>query len=216
MTAKTGSIKRLKLLFTNQITISSTWIEVVVLGMKLTAQIESMLFVSAKPLSVRKIADLAEQSAEKVRAALDELKSRLDKDGSGVMLQELGQEVELATRPEANELVRRVIKTETQGELTRPSIEALTILAYRGPMTRPELEQIRGVQSALILRNLMLRGLVEEQETGPLGLSTYAVTFDFLNALGLKSVTALPQYEELRGHTVVQELLADLEKEKDN
>lgn len=184
--------------------------------MKLAAQIESMLFVSAKPLSVRKIADLTEHSAEDVRAALDELKSRLDKDGSGIMLQELGQEVELATRPEANELVRRVIKTETQGELTRPSIEALTILAYRGPLTRPELEQIRGVQSALILRNLMLRGLVEEQETGPLGLPTYTVTFDFLNALGLKSVEALPQYEELRGHTVVQELLADLEKEKNN
>lgn len=184
--------------------------------MKLASQIESMLFVSVKPLSIRKIADITERSAEDVQAALHELKVRLDKEGSGIMLQELGHEVELATRPEADVWARRVIKAETQGELTRPSLETLTILSYRGPMTRPELEQIRGVQSALILRNLMLRGLVEEKETGPLGLPTYAVTFDFLNALGLKSVEALPQYEELRGHAVVQELLADLEKNEKN
>ena len=129
--------------------------------MNLDAQLESVLFAAAKPMTVKRLAELCQAEPDKVKLGLDDLALRLDDSGSALMLARHGQDAELVTRPEAAELVRNVIKDETQGELTRPSLEALAILAYRGPMTRPELEQVRGVQCALILRNLMMRGLVE-------------------------------------------------------
>jgi len=138
----------------------------------------------------------------------------LDEAESGVMLQKNGSEYELVTRPEVAEVVSQVVKAEAQGELSRPSLEALTILAYRGPLTRPELEQVRGVQSSMILRNLMIRGLVEEHEDVRLGQPTYAVTFAFLNHLGVASIESLPDYEVLRGHSAVSDVLAQLEEPK--
>jgi len=179
--------------------------------MNLEAKIEAILFASAKPFSVRKLADLTGASTKEIEAALDAMKQALDEAESGVMLQKNGPEFELVTRPEAAEVVEQVVKAEAQGELTRPSLEALTILAYRGPLTRPELEQVRGVQSSMILRNLMLRGLVEEREDTRLGQPIYAVTFEFLNHLGVSSVEDLPDYESLRGHAAVSDVLAQLE-----
>jgi segregation and condensation protein B len=179
------------------------------------ASLEAILFASSKPVSVRRLAELTETSADDVIAALTELAERLDAQESGIMLQRNGHDAELVTRPEAAELVKKTIKTEASGELTRPQLEALTILAYRGPMTRPEIEQIRGVQSALILRNLMIRGLVEEKEDARLGQPTFAVTFEFLNALGMPSVESLPEYEALRGHAAIADVLAQLEQQPD-
>lgn len=174
--------------------------------MNLDQIIEAILFAAGRPHTARKLAELTETKAEEVEEAIETLKSRLE-EGSGLMLQEYGKEYELVTRPEAAEMVKKVIKDEEQGELTRASLEALTILAYRGPMTRPELEQVRGIQSALILRNLMIRGLVEQKEDERLGQPTYAVTFDFLNHLGLSSVKALPDYEALRGNAAISDML---------
>jgi segregation and condensation protein B len=179
--------------------------------MILSAQIESILFASSKPMSVKRLAELLEASADDVTSALGELATRLDSQGSGIMLQRNGHEAELVTRPDAAELVKKAIKAEASGELTRPQLEALTILAYRGPMTRPEIEQVRGIQSSLIIRNLMLRGLVEEKDDERLGQPVYAVTFDFLNALGVASVEDLPEYGSLRGNAAVADVLTQLE-----
>lgn len=180
--------------------------------MTIASQLEAILFAAGKPFSMKRLAELVSASAEDVKQGLEELRAALDERGSGVMLQTHGHDVELVSRPELAEIVKQVASSEASGELTRPSLEALTILAYRGPMTRPELEQVRGVQSSMILRNLMLRGLVEEKEDTRLGQPTYAVTFEFLNALGLPSVESLPEYSALRGHAAIQDVLADLEQ----
>lgn len=172
--------------------------------------IEAILFASGRALSERKLADLLGKKPEEISGILDSLQEELSE--RGVILQRYEKEVELVTHPEAAEYVSKVIKDEEQGELTRAALEALTILAYRGPMTRPELEQIRGVQSSMILRNLMIRGLVEQKEDMRLGQVTYAVTFDFLNHLGLKSIKDLPEYEELRGHTAISDMLEQLKE----
>ena len=168
------------------------------------------MFASGRALSERKLADLLGKKPEEISGILDSLQEKLSE--RGVILQRYEKEVELVTHPEAAEYVSKVIKDEEQGELTRAALEALTILAYRGPMTRPELEQIRGVQSSMILRNLMIRGLVEQKEDMRLGQVTYAVTFDFLNHLGLKSIKDLPEYEELRGHTAISDMLEQLKE----
>lgn len=177
--------------------------------MKLEQTLEAILFAGAKPFSVKKLSELADAGKDDVEAALASL---AESCGSrGIMLQRAGSDVQLVTQPEASELVAKVVRDETLGELTRASLEALTILAYRGPMTRPELEQIRGIQSALILRNLMLRGLVEEKEDKRLGQALYGVTFDFIRHLGLSSVEDLPDYEDMRGHELLNDVLSDLE-----
>lgn len=182
--------------------------------MKLDQTIEATLFAAGKPLTIRKLAELMDVKADEVEDALEALQERLQ-EGSGLMLQEYGKELELVTKPEAAEIVKKVIKDEEQAELTRASLEALTILAYRGPMTRPEIEQIRGIQSSLILRNLMIRGLVEQKDDERLGQPTYAVTFDFMNHLGLSSVKELPDYEALRGNAAISDMLDRLNQPED-
>lgn len=179
--------------------------------MKLDQLLEALLFAAAKPFPVKRMAELTNQTAEEVTAALTMLRERLESSASGVMLQQNGLSYELVTHPEAAELVSRVVRDDAAGELTRPSVETLSILAYCGPMTRPELEQIRGVHSSIILRNLLLRGLIEEKEDARLGQPTFAVTFDFLNHLGLQNVDALPDYALLRGNSAITDVLKDLE-----
>ncbi len=178
--------------------------------MQLEKIIEAILFACGKPLSERKLAELTGKSVEDVEMALNSLQENLS--GRGIILQRYEKEVSLVSDPEVAEFVSKVVKDEEQGELTRAALEALTILAYRGPMTRPELEQIRGVQSSMILRNLMIRGLVEQKEDMRLGQATYAVTFEFLNHLGLKSIEDLPEYQELRGHAAISDMLEQLKE----
>ncbi len=180
--------------------------------MKPDALLEAVLFAAARPLTVKQLAELTDLESDDVSSALEILEKRLDEAASGVMLERHGKESELVTRPDAADAVAKVVNAEISGELTRPSLEALTILAYCGPMTRAELEQIRGVQSALIIRNLMLRGLVEEKEEGKLGQPVYSVTFDFIRHLGIKGVDSLSDYESLRGHSAVEDVLNELEQ----
>lgn len=175
----------------------------------LESKIEAVLFAGARPFSVKRLAELCDATPAETEEALSGLEKRLET--SSIMLQRAAQEVQLVTRPEFADIVKQVARDEVSGELTRPSLETLTILAYRGPLTRPELEQIRGVQSTIILRNLLMRGLIEEKEDSRVGQATYAVTFDFIRHLGLKSVEELPEYESLRGHENVVDVLKDLE-----
>lgn len=179
--------------------------------MTLDQTIEAVLFAAAKPFSAKRLAEVCQAEVKDVAEALKALGERLDASGSGIMLQQNGHDYELVTRPDAASAVAQVVNEEAQGELTRAALEALTILCYRGPMTRAELEQIRGVHSSIILRNLMLRGLIEQKDEDRLGQPVYAVTFEFLNHLGLKGPEELPEYAELRGHAVLTDMLAQLE-----
>ncbi len=179
--------------------------------MKPDQLLEAILFAAAKPVPFTRLRDILHASAEEVSAALEALRVRLVSSESALVLQEHGQAYTLVTHPEAHDVAREVAKGEVDGELTRPSLETLSILAYCGPMTRPELEQIRGVQSSMILRNLMLRGLVEEREEERLGQSLYAVTFAVLNHLGIRQVTDLPDYNTLHGHANIVDTLRSLD-----
>jgi segregation and condensation protein B len=177
--------------------------------MNLKAKIESLLFVSTRPLTVKRLAEVSGASKEDVKTALDALVAEYDaREGSGLVVLRNGEEVQLATAPDLAEMVKQFLKDETFGELTRPALETLTIVAYRGPITKAELEQIRGINCSLILRNLMIRGLVEVKEGAPgEPTSTYAITFDFIRYLGLKQVAELPDYETLRSEENLKKLL---------
>lgn len=179
--------------------------------MNLDQKLEAILFAGAKPFSVKRLAEITKSSNDEVQTALHDLGVRLESSGNAIMLQSNGSSYELVTHPDTADEVSEVMNDDVAGELTRPSLEALSILSYCGPLTRPELEQIRGVQSSMIIRNLMIRGLIEEKEDTRLGQPMYSVTFDFLNHLGIKGVEDLPDYQNLRGHGTVQDVLRGLE-----
>jgi segregation and condensation protein B len=174
----------------------------------LKAKIESILFVTNRPLSIAKLVEICgEKKKDEVLKAIDDLINDYKRRESGLRLLRQGDSVQLATASETADLVREYLKDETSGELTKPSLETLTIVAYRGPLTKAELEQIRGVNCSLILRNLMLRGLVDAQ--GEIGnpLTTFQVSLDFLRFLGISSVMELPDYDKLHSDEQVSCLL---------
>jgi segregation and condensation protein B len=200
--------------------------------MNLISKIESLLFISNRPLTVRRLAELVEANGEEVLRALEELREKMNSEERGVQLVKVGNSYQFATRGEHAKLVASFVKEELVGEMTKPQLETLTIVAYRGPVSKTELEQIRGVNCSLILRNLMIRGLVEEVEGGTFpfgtaqgrqaqgdnsggsaerGLSSlvrkYQVTHEFVRHLGLSGVEALPEYAQLSKHELLEEVM---------
>lgn len=175
-------------------------------------QIEALLFLTNKPLSIKKLAELTERSKAEIETVLEVLKQEYNNNERGIKIMINADHVQMATDPEVSETMEKFLKEELTAEMTRPQLEALTIIAYRGPITKMELEQIRGVNCSLILRNLMMRGLIETTLNKKIGANVYSVTLDFVRHLGLTDIKDLPDYERLSQHETLEELL---NKDKD-
>jgi segregation and condensation protein B len=161
------------------------------------AHLEALLFVSSKPFTIKGLAKLLQSDEEKVEGWLDELSELYNDEGCGVRVVRNGNDVQLLSSPDCRELVEEFLKEEITGELTRPQLETLTIVAYRGPISKPDIEQIRGINCTLILRNLEWRGLIEETDMSTPEIPAYRVTMDFVRYLGLSSIDQLPQFEAM-------------------
>lgn len=177
--------------------------------MSLLSQIESILFVASKPLSNKAVAKTLRIDISKVEDALETLKLKYNQPESGIHILFDDEAVQMATNPDNATAIDSFVKDEISGELTRPQLETLTVAAYRGPITRPELEQIRGVNCALILRNLMVRGLVEESDDAEKLMPVYSLTFEALRHLGVMSVAELPEYADLHAHEHIEQALLE-------
>jgi len=164
--------------------------------MSLKSQVESLLFVSLKPLSLKELAGLTKAGSKELEEALIELTTDYQ-TGRGLAIVENNGQYQLTTAAASGPLVQEFLKNETSGELSQPSLEALTIIAYCGPIAKLELDRIRGVNCSLIIHNLLLRGLVEEKFVKAKNENYYTVTHDFIRWLGLGSVTELPDYKKL-------------------
>ena len=178
--------------------------------MDIKSQIESILFVASKPLSIRALAKATGESDSRVRETLEVIKVACNHDGSGIHLLTIGDEVQMSTNPKNADIVAGFIDQEAAGELTKAQLETLTVVAYRGPVTRPELEQIRGVNCALILRNLLMRGLIEEREDAVGVLPAYTLSFEALRQIGIRDVTELSDYAGLHAHEHIEQALENL------
>jgi len=113
----------------------------------------------------------------------------------------------MVSSPENAKIIQEFIKDETTGELSKPSLEALTIIAYRGPVSKIDLDRIRGVNCALILRNLLIRGLIEGKFDKKKNETYYAATFDFIRFLGLNKINDLPDYIRLHQDETIDRIL---------
>jgi len=174
---------------------------------KLQQQIEALLFIAGKPLSVKKLADMLGVKSKEITEAAEELLASYKGGERGIYIMRVDQSYQMATAPVHSNLVETFIKSEQTGELTKPSLETLTIIAYRGPIIKTDLEQIRGVNCSLILRNLLIRGLIEAHFDRALKLTVYQVTLEFLEFLGVSKAEELPDYEKLHNDTRLRELL---------
>lgn len=175
---------------------------------KLKSQLESLLFIAAKPLTTKQLAEWLEVKPAEITEACEVLAEDYKASERGIQLTQNNDKYQLVSSPDNAEAVQKFIQEETGGELSRPSLEALTIIAYRGPVAKFELDRIRGVNCSLILRNLLIRGLVEAKDDK--GETYYNVSLDFLRFLGIGSVTALPDYERLHVEETINQVLEEM------
>lgn len=152
--------------------------------------LEALLFAHGAPLEAAKIRALTGWSEELFDEAVMELKQVLL--SRGVQLQSWQGRYELVSHPEAAPLIRQFREDEARGELSKTALETIAVFFYKGPLTRPELEDIRGMYSHQILRSLSRRGLIAETGESRVGQPIYDVTPLCLQWLGLKDRHDLP------------------------
>lgn len=163
----------------------------------LQSRIEAVLFCKTDAISIGKLAKLLETSEEEVESALAALEAGLE--GRGLSLMRESDEVMLATSPEMAPFLEAIAKEEREGELSKASVETLSIILYKDGATKSEIDYIRGVNAAYILRALEIRGLVEKRQNPKDNRShVYTPTFDLYAHLGVRKKEALPDYAELR------------------
>jgi segregation and condensation protein B len=172
------------------------------------ADVEALLFATDSPLGADRIAALTSLKDRKdVRSAVDELRARYDEAGNAFTIVEFGGGYSISTRPEHANLVKKLFRGRRKQRLTRASLEALAIIAYKQPVTRLEIEEIRGVAASGVLGTLLERDLIQivgraESLGHPL---LYGTTRSFLDYVGLAHIRELPQLSEL------EDLLAERE-----
>jgi segregation and condensation protein B len=177
-------------------------------------KIEAILFYLAEPVDIAYLVKILGVSKDEMEKAIVELKESLSQ--RGIRLVEHDNTISLVTAPALSDIIDTVIKNERERELGRAGIETLSIVAYKGPISRKEIEYIRGVNSQFALRNLLLRGLIEKQnKEGNDRVMLYTITMDTLLHLGLSSVTELPEYTAV--HTELSaEQVQELEEESND
>lgn len=168
---------------------------------QLKSAIEALLFIGGGPLSVERLKGIFEDaSKEQIEAQLQALKADYDGRGAGVMLAEVANGYQLATCPEQAPWVRKFKTVKVTTRLSRPALETLAIIAYKQPVTRPEIEAIRGVNIGGLVRNLMERRLVKivgkKDVAGRPML--YGTSVEFLQYFGLKDLSSLPTLKEFQ------------------
>lgn len=160
----------------------------------LTAALESLLFVADKAMSALHLARTVQRPVETVVAALDRLDEELAAQGRGLRLLAQEGNYRLVTRPDAALLVEEFLNLDLSVKLSGPALETLAVVAYRQPVTRAQVEAVRGVDCGGVLRTLMQRGLVEEvgrlEGVGRPWL--YGVTEQFLHHFGIVRLDELP------------------------
>ena len=162
--------------------------------METIAALEAMLFVAEEPLPARELAEVLEMPVPDTEAALRDLARLLEDRGSGLVLREVAGGWRMYTRPEAHPYLERYASSARATRLSKQALETLAVVAYRQPVSRAQVSEIRGVDSEHALRTLERRGLIDEvgHAPGPGQALLYGTTALFLEKLGLVAIDDLP------------------------
>lgn len=163
----------------------------------LEAAIECLLFVSGSPLAPAELARATERTEKEVCEALAKLQQGLRRRGSGLQALQIAGGWQLSTRPEHSAVVGRLL-TRERGKLSRAALETVAVIAYRQPVTAPEIEAVRGVSASGVLRTLLERKLIAEAGRKPTAGRPvlYVTTDDFLHYFAINGLEELPALEE--------------------
>lgn len=181
--------------------------------MPLDAQIEAILFWKGESLTLKKIASILNTTEEEIKAGLEALNEKLHGRGTQLIYKE--DEVMLGTHKEMSTIIEGLIKEELVKDLGKAGLETLSIILYRGPVARREIDYIRGVNSNFILRNLLVRGLIEKVPAPKDQRSfLYKPTFSLLSYLGLSKIEDLPEFGDIRNQ-IDQHEKAEVKEEEE-
>lgn len=165
----------------------------------LSSKIEALLFVAGDDgLTAKQLQFLTEAEESEIHKSVEELTQRYENLDSGIMLKELAGVFQLVTKPEVAETIQKLVENPTSQALSQASLEVLAIVAYKQPLTRLEVEDLRGVKSEKPLHTLAAKGLIQEvgRAEGAGRAILYGTTKEFLNYFGLKDVSELPALPE--------------------
>lgn len=187
------------------------------------AALEALLFIHGEPLQLKKVAAALGLEKDAVIEALEGLRVTLEDDGRGIALfmevplEEIDRasaksgsasggkdwgnaKVQLVTKPAFGEILKQFVKEELESDLTPASQEALSLILYLGPIPRSRLDYLRGVNSSFILKNLLLRGLIERvPDPERPSIFLYRASLETWKHLGVRGAADLPEYEKFRG-----------------
>ena len=158
----------------------------------LSVKLEAMLFVAAEPVATTQLATALDVAPSVIERGLNELDASLS--GRGLRLQRHAGRVQLTTAPQLAELIERFLGLEATTHLSRAALETLAIIAYQQPVTRPQIDSIRGVNSDSMMKSLLHKGLILEsgRADGPGRPILYSTTPEFLQHFGLNSILEMP------------------------
>ncbi len=168
-----------------------------IMALSLSAKIEAILFYKAEPLPLRRLCQILKKDEDEIKSALKGLDHDLEE--RGLTLIEWENEYTLGTSKELSDIIETLTKEELVKDLGKAGLETLSIILYEGPLSRSEIDYIRGVNSQFILRNLLIRGLIERVENPKDQRSfLYKPTLELISYLGLSKITELPDYDNVK------------------
>ena len=172
--------------------------------------VESILLLAEEPVPARLIGEVLEAPKAEVQALLEELARSYEAEGRGFVLREVAGGWRLYSDPECGPWLERFVTSGSHGRLTGPALEVLAIIAYRQPISRAQIAEIRGVDSDGVVKTLTMRGLISEigKDDGPGAPTLFGVSNEFLERMGLRSVDELPP---LAGFMPDSEAVEDME-----
>ncbi len=182
--------------------------------MSLEIKIEAILFFKGEPISRKKLGEVLKVSEAEINESIEKLKENLQ--SRGIVLLEKDDSIMFGTAPELSELIENLQKEELNKELSKATLETLSVVLYKNGATRAEIDYIRGVNSSFTLRALSIRGLVEKTtDTKDNRRYLYKPTFELLSFMGVKTVEELPDYSEVNGSIEIAAKNLE-EEEKEN
>jgi len=165
---------------------------------ELVAIVEALIFVADEPITYKLLGEILDEDRASIEAAVEELQREYETRESGLQIREIAGGWQISTRTEFHEEVRRFLKTRPSAKLSLASLETLAVIAYKQPVTVPEILEIRGVQSASAIKTLLEKRLIvtkghKETIGRPM---QYGTSKDFLIQFGLKDLVELPSIED--------------------
>lgn len=170
------------------------------------AEIEAILFTNGEPVHIEKLQKFLKLNKKQWQHNIKTLEEKYASAKSGLQIIKKKGKIQLVSKPLLAEKIAKFLGKSLNEELSRVTLETLAVVAYRGPVTRAQIEYIRGVNCSFALRTLSLRGIIDKKEN-PLDSRSYLyeVSFDFLKSLGLKKIKDLKDYEKLSKQLLIDD-----------